>query len=78
MERTTMKKIVVLTTGGTIASKPSAATGLYTSGAMTAEELIDTKKLGLDVAVEMETVFQIPSVRGSSSGCATTTCSAWS
>jgi L-asparaginase len=56
-----MKKIVVLTTGGTIASKPSAATGLYTSGAMTAEELIDTKKLGLDVAVEMETVFQIPS-----------------
>ncbi len=56
-----MKKVVVLTTGGTIASKWSKESGLYTSGAMTGEELIDTNKFGLDVHIETETVFQIPS-----------------
>ena len=56
-----MKKVLVLTTGGTIASKPNLQTGLYTSGAMNADELIDRKKINFDVMVETESFSQIPS-----------------
>lgn len=56
-----MKKILVLTTGGTIASKVNPETGLYTSGAMNADELVDRKKMKIDVDVELETFSQIPS-----------------
>ncbi len=56
-----MKKIHIISTGGTIASKQSPQTGLFTSGAMNAEELIDRSKLQLDAELVVETFSQIPS-----------------
>lgn len=56
-----MKHIVLLTTGGTIASKRNPETGLLSAGALTGEELAEMCKLpdGMDVTVE--SVFQVPS-----------------
>ncbi len=56
-----MKKIYVLSTGGTIASKKNAKTGLFTSGAMNADELVDRSKIHLDAELIVETFSQIPS-----------------
>ena len=56
-----MKKIVLLTTGGTIASKPNQETGLLTSGAFTGEELATMCELPEGIDVVIESVFQIPS-----------------
>lgn len=54
-------KIVVLTTGGTIASIKNAETGLFASGAMRGEELLGMQDLELPVDVEVRSVFQVPS-----------------
>lgn len=56
-----MKKVVVLTTGGTIASVKNEASGLYTSGALPGEKLVDRDRLGLDMDIDVESVFQVPS-----------------
>lgn len=56
-----MGKVIVLTTGGTIASVKNEATGLFTSGAMPGERLVDRNRLDLDIEVEAESVFQVPS-----------------
>ncbi|WP_461210239.1 asparaginase [Desulfocurvus sp. DL9XJH121] len=60
-----MKKVVVLTTGGTIASIKNKASGLYTSGAMPGEQLVDRERLGPDMdeslVIEARSVFQVPS-----------------
>ncbi len=56
-----MDKVVVLTTGGTIASVQNPETGLYASGALPGEKLIDLERLQLQIPVEVESVFQVPS-----------------
>ncbi|MDD9304952.1 MAG: asparaginase [Desulfobacter sp.] len=56
-----MKKVVVLTTGGTIASVKNNSNGLFTSGAMSGDTLIDKKKIDAGISVEVDSVFQVPS-----------------
>lgn len=56
-----MGKVVVLTTGGTIASVASSQDGLYSSGRLTGSELLGMQDLGLTCAVDIESVFQLPS-----------------
>ena len=55
------KKIVMLSTGGTIASKRNPETGLLTAGVMTGEELSQKCDLPAYIDVEVISVFQIPS-----------------
>lgn len=58
----TKKHIVVLTTGGTIASKPSAS-GRSQSGALSGEQLLGQVALpeGCDVTLEVKSLLQKPS-----------------
>ncbi|WP_022666167.1 asparaginase [Desulfospira joergensenii] len=56
-----MKKVVVLTTGGTIASVKNDSNGLFTSGALPGEQLIDREKIDSAVSVEVASIFQVPS-----------------
>lgn len=56
-----MKKVVLLSTGGTIASKKNPKTGLFTAGALTGEELANLCDLPQGIDISVETVFQIPS-----------------
>lgn len=56
-----MKKIILLTTGGTIASKTNPETGLLSAGVLTGEELASMCKLPSEINVTVESVFQIPS-----------------
>ncbi len=56
-----MKKVVLLTTGGTIASVADKETGLLTPGALTGEQLTSMYNLNIDTQVIVESVFQIPS-----------------
>ncbi|PIE72637.1 MAG: L-asparaginase [Deltaproteobacteria bacterium] len=56
-----MKKVYILTTGGTIASKFNKESGLYTSGAMTGEELVNTETAGSNLEIRVKSIFQIPS-----------------
>ncbi len=57
-----MKKVVLLTTGGTIASKPNEDSGKLASGALTGEELASMCHLPDDIEVMIESVFQKPSI----------------
>ncbi|MCM3766541.1 asparaginase [Neobacillus niacini] len=57
-----MKKVVLLTTGGTIASKPNKDSGKLASGAMTGEELAAMCQLPNDIEVIVESVFQKASI----------------
>jgi L-asparaginase len=57
-----MKKVVLLTTGGTIASKPNKESGKLASGAMTGEELAAICNLPADIEVVVESVFQKASI----------------
>lgn len=57
------KKIVMISTGGTIASKVNPETGLLTAGLMTGEELSSMCELPDYIDVEVISVFQIPSNR---------------
>jgi L-asparaginase len=58
-----MSKVVILTTGGTIASTEDKKTGLLKAGILTGDELISINDLFLDSEVEViaESIFQIPS-----------------
>lgn len=56
-----MKKIVMPSTGGTIASKRNPETGLLTAGLMTGEELTNQCELPDTVEIDVQSVFQIPS-----------------
>lgn len=62
-ERNKMSKVVLLTTGGTIASAKDKKTGLLKAGVLTGNEILSMKNLlsDLDVEVEVESIFQIPS-----------------
>lgn len=57
-----MKKVVLLTTGGTIASKPNKDSGKLASGALTGEELAAMCNLPKDMEVIVESVFQKASI----------------
>ncbi|WP_042457939.1 asparaginase [Neobacillus dielmonensis] len=57
-----MRKVVLLTTGGTIASKPNKESGKLSSGALTGEELIAMCQLPNDIEVIVESVFQKASI----------------
>lgn len=57
------KKVVMVSTGGTIASKVNPETGLLTAGLMTGEELSNMCELPESIEVEVISVFQIPSNR---------------
>lgn len=52
------KKVVLLTTGGTIASAPKKESGKLASGALTGDELASLCELPLDIEVIIESVFQ--------------------
>lgn len=55
-----MKKVVVLTTGGTIASKKNIKSGLLESGVISGDELLTLCDLpdDFDIDIEVESVFQ--------------------
>lgn len=55
-----MKKVVVLTTGGTIASKKNEKSGLLESGVISGDELLELCDLPneFDIDIEVESVFQ--------------------
>ncbi|WP_027964482.1 asparaginase [Halalkalibacillus halophilus] len=57
-----MGKVVLITTGGTIASKPNLSSGKLSSGAMTGEELAAVCELPYDIDVTIDSSFQKPSV----------------
>lgn len=57
-----MKKVVLLTTGGTIASKPNKDSGKLASGALTGEELAAMCQLPNDIEIIVESVFQKASI----------------
>lgn len=57
------KKIAMISTGGTIASKRNPETGLLIAGQMTGEELSEMCDLPDSIEVEVISVFQIPSNR---------------
>src|SRR5699024_8642323 len=55
------KKVVMISTGGTIASKRNEKTGLLTSGLMTGQELSIRCNLPSFIELEVDSAFQIPS-----------------
>lgn len=57
-----MKKVVLLTTGGTIASRPNKESGKLASGAITGEELASMCNLPEQIEVIVESVFQKASI----------------
>ncbi|MED3624875.1 asparaginase [Neobacillus thermocopriae] len=57
-----MKKVVLLTTGGTIASKTNKDSGKLASGALTGEELAAMCQLPEDIELIIESVFQKASI----------------
>lgn len=63
MEKDNVKNVVMISTGGTIASKVNPETGLLTAGLMTGEELSEKCDLPDLIDVEVISVFQIPSNR---------------
>ncbi|MCM3568481.1 asparaginase [Neobacillus mesonae] len=56
-----MKKIILLTTGGTIASRRNPETGLLSSGVITGEELSQMCDLPDSINLTVQSVLQIPS-----------------
>lgn len=57
-----MNKVVLLTTGGTIASKTNKESGKLASGALTGEELAAMCNLPKDIEVIVDSVFQKASI----------------
>ncbi len=57
-----MRKVVLLTTGGTIASKPNKDSGKLVAGALTGEELASMCQLPSNIEVVVESVFQKASI----------------
>ncbi|EIJ78707.1 Asparaginase/glutaminase [Bacillus methanolicus PB1] len=56
-----MKKVALLSTGGTIASKKTES-GLLSSGELSGEELASLCRLPSDIEIEIHSVFQLPSM----------------
>ncbi len=56
-----MKRVALLTTGGTIASKKNE-NGTYSSGDMTGSELAELCNLPSNIQVDVHSVFQLPSM----------------
>ena len=54
------KKVIVLTTGGTIASVKDKKTGLLNSGQMSGEELVKMVELPSGIEVIVESVISSP------------------
>ncbi|MET3682353.1 L-asparaginase [Alkalibacillus flavidus] len=57
-----MNKVVLITTGGTIASKPKHPSGKLSSGAMSGEELASLCELPDEIEVDIDSAIQKPSV----------------
>jgi L-asparaginase len=57
-----LKKVVLLTTGGTIASKKDLMTGMFSSGELTGEELTTKISLPNEIEVDVNSIFQLPSM----------------
>ncbi|MFF2875619.1 asparaginase [Gottfriedia sp. NPDC057991] len=57
-----MKKVVLITTGGTIASKPNAESGKLDSGALSGQEIAEMLNLPKDINVIVDSFFQVPSM----------------
>jgi L-asparaginase len=57
-----MKKVILLTTGGTIASKTNKESGKLASGELTGEELAGMCNLPTDIEVIIDSVFQKASI----------------
>ncbi|MCD7033342.1 asparaginase [Metabacillus sp. GX 13764] len=57
-----MEKVVLLTTGGTIASKPNTSSGKLASGAITGEELAAMCNLPDGIEVIVDSIFQKASI----------------
>ena len=55
------KKVVLISTGGTIASGINPETGLLTSGMLTGEELSKQCVLPQYIELQVETIFHLPS-----------------
>jgi L-asparaginase len=56
------RKVVLITTGGTIASKPNEESGRLSAGVLTGEELASMCNLPEDIEVIVESAFQLPSM----------------
>ncbi len=56
-----MKRVALITTGGTIQSK-KVASGLLSSGEMSGQELADICRLPSDIEIEVHNLFQLPSM----------------
>lgn len=59
--RDELKKVVLITTGGTIASNVNPETGLYSSGAISGKELSKNCDLPSDIELDVHSIFQLPS-----------------
>lgn len=57
-----MKKVALITTGGTIASKPREDSGKLSSGEMSGEELASMCNLPSDIEISLYSMFQKPSM----------------
>ena len=57
-----VKKVILLTTGGTIQSKPNESSGRLTSGAMSGEELAAHCDLPNDIQIKIDSILQKPSM----------------
>ncbi|WP_306974908.1 asparaginase [Alkalibacillus salilacus] len=57
-----MNKVVLITTGGTIASKPKQPSGKLSSGEMTGEELASLCELPNEIELVIDSAFQKPSI----------------
>lgn len=57
-----MKKVVLITTGGTIASKPNAQSGKLDSGAISGQELAEMLNLPNEINIIVDSLFQVPSM----------------
>ncbi|WP_088044163.1 asparaginase [Bacillus sp. EAC] len=57
-----MKKVVLITTGGTIASKPNAQSGKLDSGALSGQEIAEMLNLPNDINIIVDSLFQVPSM----------------
>lgn len=57
-----MEKVVLLTTGGTIASKPNTSSGKLASGAITGEELASMCNLPEEIDIIVDSIFQKASI----------------
>lgn len=56
-----LKRIIVISTGGTISSVKNKKTGLLTAGILSGKDLISMCDINFDIDVEVDSILQIPS-----------------